>query len=109
MHKIFPLRHVLQIPQQKAYTGVLDEDIKILSKNFEIHNALKVKEFLGKNSELILYINRITPLINNHFPDYKKCITFCQDPEFDGLDDITIYINSFKSEFDNDWMELDGI
>lgn len=112
MQKNFSLRQNMQIPQENHYTGILDRNvfdelIDILSKNYEVHNAECVKDFIEKNKELLPYINKITPIINKHFPDYKKCITFCQDPEFKELDDITIYINSIESTFDTDWKKLD--
>ena len=84
-------------------------DMDVFSKNYEIHNPNELNEFIKNNVQLIQYITAITPIINNHFPNYKKCITFCKDPEFEELDDVTIYINSFQSDFDNDWKKLDEL
>ena len=82
---------------------------KEITENYEIHNCELVMDFLKRNIGLLEYINAITPLINNHFPDYGKCMTFSQDPEFDELDDITIYISTFKSSFEDDWRKLDEL
>lgn len=114
LNKNFSLRQNMQIPFENVYQDVsgirdLEEDIQNLSQYYEIHKVHEVNDFIKKNVELIPYINRITPLINNHFPCYKKCLTFSQDPEFDELDDITIYINSLKSEFEADWRKLDEL
>ena len=111
--KIMELK-IMQISQDNFYPTAsaennLDGEMERLSKNFEIHKLIELKNFLQKNAGLIQYIDRITPIINSHFPDYKKCITFCQDPEFEELDDITIYINSLKTEFDKDWKQLDKL
>ena len=104
----------MQIPVENVFQNVsdrmdLEEYVEKLSHNYEIHKPHEVKDFIKKNVELIPYINRITPIINNRFPSYKKCLTFCQDPEFEELDDINIYISSLKSEFDADWKKLDEL
>lgn len=114
MQKNFSLSQNMQIPQERWFTKTdisidFNDEIEKLSKNYDIHKTQQIKDFIIKNTELICYIDTITPIINNHFPDYKKCITFCKDPEFDELDDITIYINSVKDEFDNDWKKLDKL
>ena len=110
----FSLRQNMQIPFENVYQNAsgrmdLEEDIERLAEDYEVHKPRKVKDFIEKNAELIAYINRITPIINNHFPNYRKCLTFCPDPEYDELDDITIYINSLRSEFDADWKKLDEL
>ena len=87
----------------------LDYEIEELSDSYEIHNSRQVEDFIEKNSGLLQYIKAIAPIIDNHFPEYKKCLTFCQDPEFSELDDITIYINSIKSSFESDWKRLDEL
>ena len=114
LNKNFSLRQNMQIPVGNVHPNVsdrwdLEEDIEKLSHNYEIHKPHKVKDFIKRNAELVPYINRITPIIDNHFPSYKKCLTYCQDPEFEELDDITIYINSFRSEFDDYWKKLDEL
>ncbi|MBR4448367.1 hypothetical protein [Methanobrevibacter sp.] len=111
MQKNFSLTQKMQIPQQASYSNATfdNNEIEKLSKSYEIHNGELVKNFLKKNKGLLEYINAITPLINNYFPKYKKCLTFCEDPEFHELDDITIYINSFKSSFEEDWKKLDEL
>ena len=113
MFRNFSLRQDMQIPYDNVHSTVspcnLDEYFDRLKDAYEIHRLHEVKGFVKKNGELLGYINRITPIINNYFPRYEKCLTFCQDPEFEELDDITIYIKSIKSEFDNDWKKLDQL
>lgn len=113
MYQNLFLRQNMQIPQENVYNPItissLDKNIEDLSKNYEIHKPQEVKEFFEDYDELVQYISSITPLIDKHFPDYMKCLTFCQDPEFEELDDITIYIHSFKSQFDTDWKKLDEL
>jgi len=113
MYQNFSLRQNMQIPQENTYysgtVSNLDLKFQVLSKSFEIHKPNELKEFIKDNIELIEYLNCLIPLINNHFPNYKKCLTFCQDPEFYELDDVTIYINSFKSNFNDDWKKLDKL
>ena len=103
----------MQIPQDMSYTSLpidsFDDEFKKLSKDYEIHKTKQVKKFIDEHNPLLAYINAITPLINKYFPEYKKCIIFSEDPEFEGLDDITIYIKSFKSSFDSDWKRLDEL
>lgn len=114
MHKNFSLTQNMQIPQGMESTGTnfsinLDDEIEKLSKIYGIHKTQQIKDFLIDNVELIPYIDTIAPIIDNHFPNCKKCMTFCKDPEFDELDDITIFLGSLKDEFDNDWKKLDKL
>jgi hypothetical protein len=114
MYENFSLRQNMQITQENVYISgpdvkYLDEDFEKLSDDYEIHNPQEIKEFIGNNDELIPYIDKITPIINSHFPNYQKCLTFCQDPEFEELNDITIYINCSESEFDAEWKKLDEL
>ena len=84
MYQNFSLRQNMQIPHENVHvTGTAansDAEIYALSKNYQIHKPQELKEFIKGNAQLIQYINAITPLINNQFPNYKKCITFCKDP-----------------------------
>lgn len=112
--KNFSLAVNMQIPQENTYSempvnGVHDKEMEKLSESYKIHNAQLVREFILNNNGLLQYISEITPIVNNYFPNYQKCLTFCRDPEFGELDDITIYINSFMSSFDEDWEKLDKL
>lgn len=113
MFQNFSLRQNMQIPQENVYYSGTASNLALkfddLSKSFEIHKADELKGFIKNNVGLIEYINCLIPLINNHFPNSKKCLTFSQDPEFDELDDVTIYIHTFKSDFDDDWKKLDEL
>ena len=114
MQKDFTLTQNIEMPQktpcsQDRFKDNLDYELDKLSKSYEIHNIPQVRDFITENRDLLQYIRTITPLINNYFPEYKKCLTFCRDPEFSELDDITIYINSIKSSFESDWEKLDEL
>lgn len=78
-----------------------DEEFKKLSKNYTLHDMGKIKCFIEKHKIILDYIHEITPLINDYFPNYAKIIAFCEDPEFDELDYISIYVQG--SSLDEDW------
>lgn len=114
MQKDFTSTQNIEMPQKAPcshgrFKDNPDYEFEKLSKSYEIHNIPQVRDFITKNGGLLQYIRTITPLINNYFPAYKKCLTFCRDPEFSELDDITIYINSIKSSFESDWERLDEL
>lgn len=98
----------MQIPQENAYTGLnimpIDEEFDKLSKYYTINNIEQVTNFIKEHDALLDYIKSITPLISNYFPNNEKIIDFCEDPEFDSLDFIMIYIKS--SNLDKDWETL---
>ena len=81
MNQNVSLRQNMQIPHQNSGNAVnVDQYLEKLSECYELLNIHEVKDFIEKNLDLIPYINKITPLINNSFPEYKKCLTFAQDP-----------------------------
>lgn len=114
MQQNYSQRLEIQIPRENIYTGLeirpdFDDEFERLSKNYKIHRIDQVKKFIKKNSELIGYINTITPIIEEYFPKNLKCITFCQDYEFEELNDITIYIHSSDDTFDEDCKKFDEL
>lgn len=113
MQKYFTQRQEIQIPQERPHVNLnvnnFDEEIEKLSKNYTIHRKEEVKEFIKIHPELIPYINKITPIINCYFPNYKKCITFFEDYEFEELNDISIYINSTEKTFEKDCKIFDEL
>lgn len=114
MQNYYAPRLEMQIPQENRYFAVtfdsdFDREFDKLSKDYKIHKKHEVKEFIRNNPELIDYIQEITPLIDKFFPKYLKCITFCQDYEFEELNDITIYINSTDETFEQDSEKFDDL
>lgn len=109
MQKSYSPRLVMQIPKENAYTGLsikpdIDEEFERLSKTYDIHEIHSVKSFIEQHKNILGFINDITPLINDYFPDYKKIIEFCKDPELNELDFIMIYIEGIS--FDEDYEKL---
>ena len=101
------LRQNMQIPHQNSGNTVnVDEYLEKLSECYELQNIHEVKDFSEKNLDLIPYVNKITPLINNCFPEYAKCLTFAHDPEFDDLSSLIIHVKSLESRLDEDFEKL---
>jgi hypothetical protein len=78
------------LPNKPSFKEEFDE----ISKNYFLYEKEFVKRFFTERYGLISYVNHITPVINSHFKDYQKMIVFNQDPEFDSLSNIRIYIKS---------------
>ena len=101
------LRQNMQIPHQNSGNAVnVDQYLEKLSECYELQNIHEVKDFIEKNLDLIPYVNKITPLINNCFSEYKKCLTFAHDPEFDDLSSLIIHVKSLESRLDEDFEKL---
>jgi hypothetical protein len=113
MQKYYPQTLNMQIPQEMPYVRLpvdnIDEKIEKLSESYNIEKRQKVKEFVNNNPKLIQYLDKITPIINNYFPHNLKTLTFCEDPEFEELNDITIYIHTTESEYPADWKKYDEL
>lgn len=97
MQQNYSQRLEIQIPKENNYTGLnieknSDDEFDKLLKNYEIRDSEKVKNFIGNNEDILDYIDEITPLINRYFPNNRKFIEFCEDPEFSDLDFVMIYI-----------------
>ena len=100
----------MQIPQENIYTGLeimgnFNAEFEKLSENFTVHNKSKVKHFIKQHENILEFIHELTPLINDYFPNYKKIIEFCQDPEFSQLDFVMIYIESSAYETDKEILD----
>lgn len=88
----------MQIPRENAYTGLairpdFDDEFDKLSENYAINQINDVKCFIEKHENILEFIHELTPLIDEYFPDYRKIIEFCKDPEFSDLDFIMIYVD----------------
>ena len=86
-----------------------DDALEKLSKKYNMKNRNEVEKFLKNHSELIQYIQKITPLIHDYFPNYQKCLVFRPDPEFDDLDDVAIYILGKNSSFKEEREKLENL
>ena len=110
MRQKFSQRLEMQISQGNDYIGVssiknFEDNFNKLSQNYEIENSDKLKEFIKKHENVLEYIRELTPLINKYFPNNEKSIEFCEDPEFDDLDFVMIYIEC--SIYEKDKKTLD--
>jgi hypothetical protein len=83
-----------------------DEKIEMLFNGYTVHRKGEVTAYIKEHPEIIPYIEKITPIISSHFPDRKKCMTFCEDYEFEEPNDITIYIPSSETRFESDWKKF---
>lgn len=104
----------MQIPQENVFTGLdfcenFDYEFERIAKNYNLHRRQEVKEFIGQHDELLQYLDSVTQIINHYFPNYLKCLTFCDDFEFEELNDITIYINSSESSFERDCQKFNEL
>ncbi len=113
MRKNFSLIQNMQISHENNYTGLnisnFENNFEKLSEVYKLHRKSQVKDFIKKHDSLIDYIHVITPIIENHFPNHLKCLTFCKDPEFSRLNDIVVYITCKESSFDSNWQKLDKL
>ena len=70
----------MQIPQENVFTGMeimkdFDKRFEELSKNYNIRKKEALRSYLEENKELISYMEFITPLVNQYFPNNKKYLT----------------------------------
>ena len=59
----------------------LIEEGKITREEIEAR-VEELKAYIVKDNRIIPYINSITPLIIEYFPDNKRYLTYCKDPEY---------------------------
>lgn len=78
-----------------------------LSNEYVTNNEKQVKTFIKKHSSILDYVHELTPPINRYFPNNKKTIEFCKDPEFEDLDFMMIYIHT--DSFDEDYETLNHL
>lgn len=80
----------------------------ILSK-FEIDNKEEIINFIIKNIGLMEYMEKVTPIINTHFPEDNFRLEFEKDPEIPNFNKIVIYIKREDESFDADWKEIKNV
>lgn len=107
MQQFYSQRPEMQIPQENTYKRLeimrnLDAEFKTLSKNYLINKKNELIKYIKKHDELIPYLKTITPLINNYFPNNKKYLTFCKDPEFKELNQAMICVIGQDSLFEEE-------
>ncbi|MBQ8016860.1 MAG: hypothetical protein IJ258_02015 [Methanobrevibacter sp.] len=110
MQNNYSQRLEMQIPKENVYTGTgivsnFDDEFDKLSKSYTIHEYNDVKGFIRKHENILPFIHELTPLINKYFPNHRKLIEFCKDPEFLDLDFIMIYVEC--NDYDKDRITLD--
>lgn len=110
MKQNYPQRLEMQIPYENAYTSPtiksnFDEEFDKLSKSYKIHEINDVKSFIKQHENVLIFIQDITPLIDEYFPNNEKIIEFRKDPEFSDLDFIMIYVESENYGSDNILLE----
>lgn len=114
MQKYFSQNLNMQIPQDPSHIDIsdvssLDFEIKKLSKHYNVERKEKILNFIEDKPELVGYLDKITHITNKYFPKHFKTITFCEDPEFEELNDISIYIHTTESQYSNDWKKYDEL
>ena len=95
----------MQISQENINTGLensLNYELEKLSKKYNLRRVNELKEYIVKDEMIIPYINSITPLIMEYFPDNKRYLTYCTDPEFEELSKAKICIIGNDSLFEEE-------
>ena len=77
--------------------------------NFEIDNKEEIINFIIKNIGLMEYMEKVTPIINTHFPEDNFRLEFEKDPEIPNFNKIVIYIKREDESFDADWKEIKNV
>ena len=77
--------------------------------NFELLNESETINFIVKNIGLIELIEKVTPIMKNHFPNNNFALEFDKDPEIPSFNKLVIYIKGEDESFDEDWEEIKRI
>lgn len=72
-------------------------------REYELINSNEIRNFIFKNDDLIELFHEINFLIKKYFNDYPCSLEFVQDPEFNSLNQLVIYVHGEESSFDEDW------
>ena len=77
--------------------------------NFEIDNKEEIINFIIKNIGIKEYMEKVTQIINTHFPEDNFRLEFEKDPEIPNFNKIVIYIKREDESFDADWKEIKNV
>ena len=80
-------------------------DFNVLN-GYDLINTEDILKFILKHDGLIELLNKVNPLIKKYFSNYNHSMEFIQDPEFESLNQLLIYVSNDDSNFDNDWKLL---
>lgn len=80
--------------------------IKNTLNNFELLNEKEIINFIIKNIGLIELIEKVTPIIKNHFPTNSFALEFDKDPEIPSFNKLVIYVKGEEESFEKDWEEI---
>ena len=88
------------------YDIFFDKKFDELYEDFLVFNNAELKKFIKSNDDLLLLIDKIYPLLNKYFPDFVFILDFNQDPEFESLNQVEIFIHIAESGYDENWNKL---
>lgn len=88
------------------YDRFFDKKFDELYDHFLVLNNTELKEFIKSHDDLLLLIDKINPLLKKIFPNFVYILDFNQDPEFQYLNQVVIYIHIGQSSFDENWALL---
>ncbi|WP_407462843.1 hypothetical protein [Methanobrevibacter sp.] len=74
--------------------------------NFDLVNEDDIIDFIIKNIGLIELIEKVAPVLKNHFPRYGFGLEFDKDPEIPSFNKIIVYVKGDDGSFDEDWEEV---
>lgn len=87
-----------------------NREFEKLSKDYTLRRTNELKEYLKKDERLISYINTITPLIKEYFPENKIYLTYCVDPEFEEeLNRAKICVIGQDSLFEEEYKKMNEL
>jgi len=114
MQRNFSKRLEMQIPQENTYARLeilpdFNKEFEKLSKDYTLRKPNELKEYLKQDEQLIPYINTLTPLIREYFPENKKYLTFCVDPEFEELNRAKICVIGNDSLFEEEYQQMNEL
>ena len=77
MQRNFSKRLEMQIPQENTYARLeilpdFNKEFEKLSKDYTLRKPNELKEYLKQDEQLIPYINTLTPLIREYFPENES-------------------------------------
>lgn len=98
-HDEYSVRNVEKYPSFVKF-------IKNTLNNFDLLNEKEIINFIIKNMGLIELIEKVTPMIKNHFPTSSFALEFDKNPEIPSFNKLVIYIKGEDETFQKDWEEI---